>query len=173
MSNTSWIRTYTGKKINPLDPDPMSICIEDIAHALSNQCRFSGHVQRFYSVAEHSVRVSNIVQTHRGLMHDAAEAYLVDLPRPLKHHWLFGFFYRRIEKRVERIIMERFNLQVEQPESVSVADDILLMTEERDLMRGSSTWKLIKDVQPLKEPIVPWHPEYAEYMFLQQWINLR
>jgi len=81
------IRTYTGRYVNLLDPDPSTINIIDIAHALSNQCRFAGHIPSFYSVAEHSIAVSNLVDdTHAlaALMHDAAEAYLLDIPRPLK-----------------------------------------------------------------------------------------
>lgn len=81
------IRTYSGKYIDPFNPNPDDICIEDIAHALSNQCRFAGHTQRFYSVAQHSLFVMNVVHTKyklQALMHDASEAYLLDIPTPIK-----------------------------------------------------------------------------------------
>src|ERR1019366_9954250 len=80
------IRTYSGVRFKPLDPDP-AVGISDIAHALANQCRFGGHSSAFYSVAQHSVRVSEICAAEDalwGLLHDASEAYLVDVPAPLK-----------------------------------------------------------------------------------------
>ena len=90
------IQTYTGKWVNPLDVDPNQVELADIAHALAMTCRFSGHCQQFYSVAEHCVRVSLQLQLqHRhnipllllGLLHDAAEAYLPDLVAPIKPHF--------------------------------------------------------------------------------------
>jgi uncharacterized protein len=95
-----WIQTYTGKQFWPLSPLPEDIVIEDIAHALSMQCRFGGHVRTFYSVAQHSVHVSLLVEPQYalwGLLHDAAEAYLVDLPRPIKKFSEMGLLYQEIE----------------------------------------------------------------------------
>ncbi|HKK06533.1 MAG TPA: hypothetical protein VKA50_11875 [Gammaproteobacteria bacterium] len=83
----SWILTYTGRRVDLLDPDPATIEPEDIAHALSNMCRFNGHCRHFYSVAEHSWHVALLVSREnalQGLMHDAAEAYVADITRPLK-----------------------------------------------------------------------------------------
>lgn len=82
-----WIQTFTGKKVFPLDIRAQQICIQDIAHALSLKCRFGGHCRTFYSVAEHSIRVSRIVPKHLkliALLHDAAEAYLPDVCAPIK-----------------------------------------------------------------------------------------
>ena len=90
-----WIQTFTGKRIYPFDPDPDLICIDDIAHALSNICRFTGHVKHFYSVAQHSVIVANAIPDSLGvphtnelylqaLLHDAQEYLFSDLSRPLK-----------------------------------------------------------------------------------------
>src|SRR5271165_7548492 len=84
-----WIQTYTGRVMYPLDPRPEEINIIDIAHALSNLCRFTGHVRTFYSVAEHSVRVSQHCDPKDalwGLLHDASEAYLADMSRPMKRY---------------------------------------------------------------------------------------
>ena len=78
--------TYTGKKFFPFDPRPEQICIEDIAHGLSMLCRFSGQCPYFYSVAEHSIYVVHCLPDNlqlEGLLHDASEAYLADLPRPV------------------------------------------------------------------------------------------
>ena len=132
-----WIQTYSGRRFWPLDPRPEEICIEDIAHALAHQCRFAGHVRRFYSVAEHSVRVSFVCKPADalwGLLHDAAEAYLVDLPRPIKRHGEIGQMYREVERRLMAAICERFGLTINEPESVGAADKILLSIEARDLM---------------------------------------
>src|SRR6266496_1501995 len=87
------IMTYSGELITPLNPDPDDIQIEDIAHALSNQCRFSGHCKQFYSVAEHSCRVSDLCSYEHqlgGLLHDGTEAYLSDIARPIKQQPGFG-----------------------------------------------------------------------------------
>ena len=84
---SSGIITFTGKIIDPINPDPEDIDIRDIAHSLSQQCRFTGHTSEFYSVAEHSVLVSEAVPARDaalGLMHDATEAYLADLAKPIK-----------------------------------------------------------------------------------------
>ena len=80
-----WIQTYTGKKFFPMNPKTEDLDIIDIAHALSMKCRFVGHTKQFYSVAQHSVIVSwNCSNPHLGLLHDAAEAYLPDVPAPIK-----------------------------------------------------------------------------------------
>lgn len=113
----------------PLDPRPDEIVIEDIAHALSMLCRFGGHTTRFYSVAEHSIHVAALLPpTLRlwGLLHDAAEAYVIDLPRPLKR-CLPG--YREIEDRVMAAVAERFALPMPMPAEVKAADESMLMAE--------------------------------------------
>lgn len=83
----TWILTHTGKKFFPLDPNPSAVDIEDIAHALSNICRFTGHSNHFYSVAEHSLFVADLLPRHlklAGLLHDASEAYICDVASPVK-----------------------------------------------------------------------------------------
>ena len=91
MITGTQIQTFTGIGFDPINPDPKLIKIEDIAHALSNQCRFSGHARSFYSVAQHSAHcaeiaclASNAPLARAMLLHDASEAYLLDMPRPLK-----------------------------------------------------------------------------------------
>ncbi len=79
----NWIQTYSGRQFWPLEPRAEDVAVEDIAHALSLLCRYGGHSSRFYSVAEHCVLVSHKCGLH-GLLHDAAEAYLLDIPRPVK-----------------------------------------------------------------------------------------
>ena len=104
----SWIQTYTGKRFWPLSPEKGEICIEDVAWALSNMPRFTGHTSRFYSVAEHSIMVARLCPPRlklAGLLHDASEAYLCDIASPVKHHPEFEF-YRRTEKTLQAQIYE-------------------------------------------------------------------
>lgn len=126
------IRTFSGKLVRPLALAPDDVLLVDIAHALSNQCRYSGHCPRFYSVAEHSVYVADHVPPeHRrwGLLHDAAEAYLVDLPSPLKRAVGFGL-YREAEQRAMLVIAEKFRLDWPEPQSIRDADQRMLVTEQ-------------------------------------------
>src|ERR1039457_6405429 len=120
MASDGFIGTFSGLRFWPLAPNPDDILIADIAHALAHQCRFGGHAWKFYSVAKHSVHVSQLCPPEHalwGLLHDASEAYLVDLPRPLK---LLPEFapYREAERRSQRAVAVRFGLPEEQPASV-------------------------------------------------------
>lgn len=136
-----WMQTHSGLRFYPLDPRSEDLRIEDIAHALSMLCRFNGHVERFYSVAEHSVIVATAVaQVSRdsrmiltALLHDASEAYLSDVPRPLKRMPEMEP-YRRMERLLEEAIAERFNLFYPLPDSIKYFDHVALMTERRDLV---------------------------------------
>lgn len=170
MRKGDWMQTFTGKMFWPLDPIPSEIDIRDIAHALSLQCRFAGHCSEFYSVAEHSVRVSMICATRpmTGLLHDAAEAYVVDIPGPFKCQPIMRP-YRDAEQRIEIAVFERFDcLPVD--DEVEHADEILLATEARDLMQISKPWHL--EAEPMEERIVPWSSIEAEVRFLRRFIEL-
>lgn len=165
----TYITTYTGRKICPLDPDPEQINALDIAHHLSNLCRFAGAVNEFYSVAEHSCRVFDFLSWMSfdnrnillwGLLHDASEAYLMDLPAPVKHSDEMKS-YRNVEKRMMDAICTRFNLPLTEPQEIYFADKTLLATEQRDLMHpGSFTQNGIK---PLPDRIHPWRSVVAKY----------
>jgi len=123
------IRTFTGKYINPLDPDPELICIEDIAHALSMQCRFGGHTKIFYSVAEHSMAVAKRLlhsEMLAGLLHDAAEAYLIDLPAPIKSQ-LPG--YKEAENQIMDVIAEKYDFKLQLNDRIKAADMAELIFE--------------------------------------------
>lgn len=168
MREGDWIQTYTGRQFWPLDPRPEEIFIEDIAHALSMQCRFGGHVKAFYSVAQHSVEVSNVVlRTHGlwGLLHDASEAYLVDLPRPLKHFGDLGKWYKFAESALMVAIAERFGLQWPMPTEVEMADDCVLAAEKRDLLAPEpAPWAQLP--QPWPEKIKARSAATSERLFL-------
>jgi hypothetical protein len=131
-----YIQTFTGRKFWPLDPRPEEIDIQDIAHALSMTCRFNGHTSRFYSVAEHCVHVSLLVPPADalwGLLHDAAEAYISDLSRPIKKNSRLGDEYALIEKRLMLNVEVAFDLG-DEPASIKEADNRMLAVEAGKLM---------------------------------------
>ena len=130
----SWIETASGKRFSFLEPDPDSIDIHDIAYALSNLCRYTGHCRSFYSVAEHSVYVASLLPSDlrlSGLLHDAAEAYLGDVNSPLKR--LLPDF-KKIEHGVEEAIAKKFNLPYPFAAGVKHADLQQLRTEAHHLL---------------------------------------
>ena len=136
-----WIQTYSGRAFDPFDPDPAAICIEDIAHALANVCRFTGHTKQFYSVAQHSVEVATRLPPElqaAALLHDASEAYLTDLPRPIKQRPEFKF-YREAEERLQRVIYQRFGLRpsLEDGSRIKHMDGRVLLLEKQRLLNYS------------------------------------
>lgn len=168
-----WIQTYKGRMFWPLDPLACEVWIDDVAHSLSMMCRFGGHCQKFYSVAEHSVRASLAVPTEhalRALLHDAHEAYVVDLPRPLKRRGRFAEQYLGIENACASVVAERFGLEEDPAGKAAVkdADDRLLVTEMRDLMAPPPMPWLESGIVPYPERIVPVGPKEAEQMFLDR-----
>lgn len=169
-----WIQTFTGRKFFPLAPDINQICIEDIAHALSNLCRYTGHTKHFYSVAEHSLLVSHQVPRRHalaGLLHDATEAYLIDLAKPVKRLAEMKP-YRDAEDRLARVIAERFGLDTVEPPEVKEADLRLLATEAPQLMAPlHPEWKV--PAEPYEGLLVAGHaPGVAERWFLNRFVEL-
>lgn len=163
-----WIRTYTGKKFWPLDPRPEDVDILDIAHALSNTCRYTGHCRSFYSVAEHSVLVSYFCNDPLwGLLHDAAEAYLADVARPVKPG-LTGF--KEVEHRIMAAIAGRFGLAMPEPPNVKEIDTRILIDEMRRLMPNPEDADHFG--QPLGVSIMAFSPATAEHMFLKRYYEL-
>jgi uncharacterized protein len=164
----SWIQTYSGRQFFPLAPRAKDVDIVDIARSLSFLCRFNGHCREFYSVADHSVRVSHIVDEEHalwGLLHDAAEAYVSDLPRPVKRTIPE---FSALEDSVLEVIMTIHSLELPMPDTVRRADDILLATEARDLMaEPPQPWGL--DAAPLAETIRPRSAEEAFEAFLARY----
>jgi len=171
-----WIVTASGRRFHPLDPRPDDVLLEDVARALSNLCRFTGHTREFYSVAEHSCRVA--LEAYRssgdpreglaGLYHDAAEAYVNDLSTPLKHsHALTG--YRIVEAGVQAAVARAAGVSPEKSWHVARADRVLLLTEARDLLPGGldALWVDANGLFPLSEPILPYSPAAARAWFLE------
>ncbi|USV41087.1 phosphohydrolase [Xanthomonas phage BUDD] len=132
-----FIETWSGVNLYMPDPDPESILIEDIAHALSKVCRFAGHVDRFYSVAEHSIHVSYAVPPEhalQALLHDATEAYLCDIPTPFKR---MIPAYAELEDNLWAVIAEKYGVPFKLHETVKLADRMLLLSE-RDALKEHS-----------------------------------
>jgi hypothetical protein len=175
----SCIVTSTGRLVNPLELKEEDVEPEDIAHALSNQCRFSGHTTQFYSVAEHSVRVAKWVKDRGGsvedercaLLHDASEAYLVDIPRPLKMDAYFGRTYRGAEERAMKVICRRFGVAPGAPPIVNDGDIAVFTAERRDIMPWHEIWRLWSPPAELDVPsaeIKPWTPAKAKKEWLRR-----
>jgi hypothetical protein len=182
----SWLETYTGKKFDPFAPRVEDLCLEDIAHSLARLCRFNGHTVEFYSVAQHAAEMSLQAMEDRlprevcrwCLLHDAAEAYVTDVPRPIKAGlgWQlqgdacgeepYFLSFAAVELVVMRAIAEKFSLPWPMPPVVAEYDLRMLVTEKRDLLRGGGlAWDC-----PLPEPfarkILPAAPYAAEGLFI-------
>lgn len=168
-----YILTATGKQFWFDDPKPEQICIEDIAFALANICRYTGHCRYFYSIAQHSYMASFIVPERfalEALLHDAAEAYICDINAPLKQ---LLPDYKVIEERVERVIAEKFGISYPLSPTVKAADMRMLHTEKRDLMpHDPEPWPSVQGHAPLSAPITPFGPEYAREAFMARYITL-
>lgn len=168
-----FMQTYTGRKFWPMDPRPQEVCIRDIAHSLSLQCRYAGHCRRFYSVAEHSVLIARWLrgQTNAqtalwGLLHDASEAYLIDVPRPVKP-FLSG--YKSAEENVMAAICQRFGLPLEMPAAVHEADERIIADELVNLVRMQ--WHA-RHTDCLGVTLQYWSPAEAEEEFLETFYAL-
>ena len=144
MKLAPWIETHGGKEFYFLDPTEDMIDIDDIAHSLSNQCRFSGHTSRFYSVAEHSLNVAlelfgePPVIRLQGLLHDASEAYLLDVPSPVKQYLTN---YKEMEEKIMRAIFKKYGVPFPMDDMVKEADAVMLKCEARFLLpSGGKSW---------------------------------
>lgn len=170
----SFIQTLSGKHFDYLNAQTDDVDIEDIATALSNICRFAGHLPEFYSVAQHSVLCSQIVPQEyafEALMHDAAEAYCQDIPAPLKR---LLPDYRRIETLVDDLIRSKFGLPLHQSDLVKYADLTMLATERRDLEIDDGTPWLILEGIPASDliQIEPLRPGQAYGLFMNRFNEL-
>jgi len=174
-----YLQTVSGRWVNPFDPDPEQLDPGDIARALANQCRFGGHSRAFYSVAQHSVIVSRLVEERGGdaedvfaaLMHDASEAYLGDMPHPLKHRSPLGAAFKEAEQHLEDAIRARFGIRADVPE-IKRADRALLATERRAFSAESWHWPELEGVEPLDLELEAWPPDRAAEEFAARFAEL-
>jgi len=158
------IRTYMGKWVNVFDPTLDMFCIEDISHALSHQCRFGGHLSSFYSVAQHSIQCAKQAaiwgldkkEQLTALMHDCSEAYLVDIPRPIKRRMPE---YKIIENKLMFFLSETFKFNYPLSELIHNIDNLMLQIEWDNIM-------IKKDDIPVMHQLEIYSIEYAKQLFL-------
>lgn len=167
-----WMQTFTGRAFYPFKMAKNDINRYDIAHSLAMQCRYNGHTSRFYSVAEHSVLMSYAVPEEDALwalLHDAPEAYIGDMVRPLKKHMPE---FRKIDEQIMGAICEKFNLPYAMPDSVKDADNRIIENERRELLKESPLpW--ISVGKPLPNiAIEGWLPQDAESKFMTRLADL-
>jgi 5'-deoxynucleotidase YfbR-like HD superfamily hydrolase len=160
----SWIQTHTNKKFDLANPTPDMFDIEDIAHALSNICRYTGHVSTFYSVAQHCFLAYTLIDPkyrRDALLHDLSEAYLNDIASPLK---ALIPAYGILETRIMNIAAQRFTFTFPLPHQVHEIDLRLLQTERLQLFgKEPEAWSVV--AEPFDTKINCWTPEEAYFYF--------
>lgn len=164
MINT-WMDTFTGKRFYPLDPNPDDICIEDIAHHLSNECRYGGACRFNYTVGQHCILGAKFVSEANRLpflLHDASEAYLKDLLRGLKTQMPV---YVEAEDKLQAIIYKKFGVLNVDYNEIKRVDYGMMATEVRVLMVNQDGWN--RPEPPLDVIIVRWSHETVERVFLE------
>ncbi len=167
------IMLQSGSEFDILDPHNGNFNIEDIAHGLSLLCRYVGQCREFYSIAEHSVYVSEVCEDHAlaALLHDAAEAFIGDVSGPLK---ALLPEYKRIEKRIETAIFAQFAIPYPLPKAVKAADLSVLAAEQHQIMPpGTSSWMANSGVKPAEIKIRCLSPCEAKTAFLKRFEDLR
>ena len=174
-----WISLLSGGKFNYNKPEESDVTIEDIASALSNVCRFSGHLPQFYSVSQHLVNTSRLVPVEDAfdaLMHDTAEAFTNDLPTPLK--WALPIF-KELETKIESAMAGKFGFNYPYPHTVKDADTIMLILEKHYVKGDTSEWPAYagwteERVQPYRDlvDLKGWQPVRAKREFLQRFEEL-
>ena len=170
----SVIQLRSGAYFSLQQPEHGPFDIEEIAHALANLCRFNGHSRQFYSVAQHSVLVSQHVPAAlamEALLHDAAEAFIGDVPTPIK---MLLPDLQSLEARIDQAVRRHYRLPNQLSAAVHHADRVLLATERRDLLAEQDrVWPVIADVDPLPEVISPVLPNEARSLFLDRFEALQ
>lgn len=172
-----WLETYSGRVMSLTEPQEESVDIVDIAVALSNQCRFNGHVKQFYSVAEHSVLLCNYVESRAHtkwepltmLLHDAAEAYVGDMAAPLK---AIMPEFREIEHRIEQVIAVRYGIALPLPRNLKELDVRILRDEHEQVMPTSANNWPVDNLEPLRVRIEFLPPHEAKRRFLNTYERL-
>jgi len=162
LFTTNCIRTNSGINFNVFEPTLEMICIEDIAHSLSNQCRFGGHLPEFYSVAQHCLMCSSLVSPKyklQALLHDASEAYLLDIPTPIKNRL---DNYKVIEDRLMILISQKFGFKYPLEPDVKEVDAFMLRFE----------WDQLMMQNPLSKKLTSLPPKYAKNFFLEAFNKL-
>lgn len=171
-----WIGLLSGAQFNYNRPEESDVTLDDLASALSNICRFSGHLPCFYSVAQHLVNTSRIVDPEfalDALMHDTAEAFTNDLPTPLK--WALPVF-KELEIKIESAMAQKFGFNYPYPPQVRQADTEMLILEKLYVKKDDRVWPqyegIIVDHLIDKVDLKPWQPQRAKREFLERYEEL-
>lgn len=177
--NNPWMQTASGRRIDLVDLHANVWDVEDVAHALSHLCRYGGHVSRFYSVAEHSYHCAVALEAMQlphlvvftGLMHDAPEAYLGDVPRGLKS---LLPDYRLLESRLAAHLSSAFGFSNPTPAVVNLVDNRIVVNEVAELMAepNDCDWSPLDGLKPLDVTIRCWDPATAKRKFLNKFDEL-
>ena len=171
----NYIETYTGRAVYPLSPKVEDVSIIDIAHHLSQQCRYSGATSWLYSTAQHCCLLADYVEkVMKGspidclqiLIHDAAETYLVDMPRPIKQHMPE---FRMWDRAIQMCVRSWVGLgDVPLPPWQDDLDSRIIVDERAQVMSDSGNdWG--HDLEPLGIVVEPWFPVHAEQRFLMRY----
>lgn len=189
-NRVSHIATFSGKVFDLVNPKPEMVCIEDIAHSLAFQCRYTGHTRFFYSVAQHCVLMADNPElpgdSMKKLLHDADETYIGDMAKPWKqllavdvsatrqvnqHYVSVGEF----EHKIQDVIGLALGVDLSYSAGVKESDITMAATEVRDVMtdmRPDFKWGY-DFITLVKEPIVSWTPQYAEQRFLDAYERIK
>ena len=171
-----WIGLLSGAQMNYNRPEESDVTLDDLASALSNICRFSGHLPSFYSVAQHLVNTSRIVPAQfafDALMHDTAEAFTNDLPTPLK--WALPVF-KELEVRIEGAMAKKFGFNYPYPPEIKIADTQMLLLEKKYVKKDYRDWPNYRDIEfehlAKLVDLKPWQPCRAKREFLDRYYEL-
>ena len=168
-----WIETYSGQRFDFHDPKPEQVHLEDVAHALSLLCRYNGHTQRFYSVAEHSVHIADRIRADgykaqvqlTGLLHDAAEYIIGDMARPIK---VTMPQFKEAEIIIDKVVAERFGTLYPFPDIIKELDTRILCDERDQAMSQSKNMWGVDGLEPIGCRLQFWSPEKAKAKFLER-----
>lgn len=169
-----WMQTWTGRRFYPADPRPEDIDIIDVAHALAHTSRYGGHC-RFYSVAEHSVLVSQMVQPENaleGLLHDATEAYIADVIRPVKRTIGKDNYYFTLEDRIWQAVACKYGLNRIMSQDTKLQDTAICMVEQRAMFPRAQAWDFAGIPYPKDVSIAGLMPKFAAEEFLCRFAEL-
>lgn len=166
------IMLMSGEYFDFVIPETSKFTIEDIALGLSRTIRFSGQSIAPYTVGQHSVLCSYIVEPQHALaalLHDAGEAFLGDVVSPLKQ---MLYCFKEIEERVEKVICKQFAIPFPHHPDIKKADLQMLATEVRDLQSPDAQWEMLQGIEPLSKKITAWGMEKSERKFLERFYEL-